>query len=95
MEWESPPRPAELTESRLIGAILDGFADHAAVTVIEDRAAAIAWAISAAADNDVVLLAGKGHESYQIIGGERHRFSDYGIAAASLAARERRAEEGE
>jgi len=79
----------------IIGAILDGFADHAAVTVIEDRAAAIAWAISAAADNDVVLLAGKGHESYQIIGGERHRFSDYGIAAASLAARERRAEEGE
>ncbi len=42
-----------------------------------------------------MLLAGKGHENYQLIGDERRDFSDYGVAAASLAARKGRAEEGE
>ena len=42
-----------------------------------------------------MLLAGKGHENYQLIGSERRDFSDYGVAAASLAAREDRGEGGE
>ena len=77
---------------RIIAAILEGLADPASATVIEDRGAAIAWAISGACDADVVLLAGKGHENYQLIGGERRDFSDYGAAAASLAARANREE---
>jgi len=56
-------------------------------TVIEDRAAAIAWAIAAAAADDTVLIAGKGHESYQIIGDERLDFSDVQTAGAALHAR--------
>ena len=57
--------------------------------VIEDRAAAIGWAIANADDRDIVLIAGKGHENYQIIGTERLDFSDFGVAAATLdAARE-------
>ena len=71
----------------IIDDILRGLEDPAAATVIEDRGAAIAWAISRAGDGDAVLLAGKGHERYQLIGGERRDFSDYGAAAASLAAR--------
>lgn len=57
------------------------------VTIIEDRAAAIAWTIAAAAPTDVVLIAGKGHEDYQLIGDQRREFSDYAAASANLAAR--------
>jgi UDP-N-acetylmuramoyl-L-alanyl-D-glutamate--2,6-diaminopimelate ligase len=78
--------PRSEDPGQIIGAILDGTDNRAAATVIEDRAAAIGWAISSAAAGDVVLLAGKGHENYQLIGGERRDFSDYAVAAASLAA---------
>lgn len=55
--------------------------------VIEDRAAAILWAIKHAARNDVVLLAGKGHEDYQEIRGRKLPFLDADHAALALAAR--------
>lgn len=55
--------------------------------VIEDRAAAILWAIRHAAKNDVVLLAGKGHEPYQEIKGKKLPFLDADHAALALAAR--------
>jgi len=80
--------PRSEDPGQIIAAILGGIENRAAATVIEDRAAAIGWAISTAATGDVVLLAGKGHENYQLIGDERREFSDYAIAAASLAARE-------
>ena len=41
-----------------------------------DRASAISYAINNAASNEVVLIAGKGHEDYQIIGDERIDFCD-------------------
>jgi len=44
--------------------------------VIESRREAIAHAISLAGPGDLVLIAGKGHETYQIIGKERHHFDD-------------------
>ncbi len=44
--------------------------------VIEDRAAAIARAIDVAQPGDLVLVAGKGHENYQIVGTERRHFDD-------------------
>jgi len=80
---------------KIIEAILGGLEAADAATVIEDRGAAIAWAIGNAATDDVVLLAGKGHENYQYIGGERRDFSDYGAAAANLQARSGRGEGGE
>ncbi len=58
-----------------------------ALHVIEDRAAAILWAGRHAAKNDVVLLAGKGHESYQEIKGKKLPFLDIDHAALALAAR--------
>jgi UDP-N-acetylmuramoyl-L-alanyl-D-glutamate--2,6-diaminopimelate ligase len=58
-----------------------------ALHVIEDRAAAILWAGRHAAKNDVVLLAGKGHESYQEIKGKKLPFLDADHAALALAAR--------
>jgi UDP-N-acetylmuramoyl-L-alanyl-D-glutamate--2,6-diaminopimelate ligase len=51
-----------------------------------DRAAAIALAIRCAAPGDVVLIAGKGHEDYQIVGAEKRHFSDLEEARKALGA---------
>ncbi|HJV51920.1 MAG TPA: UDP-N-acetylmuramoyl-L-alanyl-D-glutamate--2,6-diaminopimelate ligase [Noviherbaspirillum sp.] len=58
-----------------------------ALQVIEDRASAILWAVRHAGKNDVVLLAGKGHEPYQEIKGKKLPFLDADHAALALAAR--------
>jgi UDP-N-acetylmuramyl-tripeptide synthetase len=52
-----------------------------------DRRAAIQRAIAAAQSGDVVLIAGKGHEDYQIIGTETIHFDDKEVAREALAAR--------
>lgn len=49
-----------------------------------DRARAIRWAISQAGPGDSVLIAGKGHETVQIIGGERRAFDDRRVCLAAL-----------
>ncbi len=54
------------------------------ITVIEDRSAAIAHAIAHASSYDIILLAGKGHEDYQDIGGVKRPFSDFIAAQAAL-----------
>lgn len=61
---------------------------HAARPVVmEARAAAIAHAVSQCTIRDVVLIAGKGHEDYQDMGGIKLPFSDVNEAAAALARR--------
>ena len=57
------------------------------VAVIEDRREAIAHAIGHADARDVVLLAGKGHETTQEVAGVKTTFSDLDEAAAALRAR--------
>jgi UDP-N-acetylmuramoyl-L-alanyl-D-glutamate--2,6-diaminopimelate ligase len=69
----------------IIAATLAGMDDNA--IAIEDRAAAIAYAIRKASAADVVLIAGKGHENHQLIGNRRLPFSDYDAARACLEAR--------
>ena len=78
------PRSESPTE--IIEQIVGGLANADRATVIEDRAAAIAWAIESAAADDFVLVAGKGHENYQLVGDERRDFSDFGVASVALAA---------
>jgi murE/murF fusion protein len=56
--------------------------------VIEARHDAIAHAVSQCANGDVILIAGKGHEDYQDIGGHKLPFSDVNEAAAALARRQ-------
>ena len=58
---------------------------HKRVTIIPDRREAIRNALSTAAEGDVVLIAGKGHEQYQLIGEVRHPFDDRKVAAEELA----------
>jgi UDP-N-acetylmuramoyl-L-alanyl-D-glutamate--2,6-diaminopimelate ligase len=60
---------------------------NAAPHTIEDRATAILWAVRHAEKKDVVLLAGKGHETYQEIKGKKLPFLDADHAALALAAR--------
>jgi UDP-N-acetylmuramoyl-L-alanyl-D-glutamate--2,6-diaminopimelate ligase len=55
--------------------------------LMADRAEAIARAIAAARPGDCVVIAGKGHENYQIIEGERHHFSDEEQALTALSRR--------
>lgn len=52
--------------------------------VVPDRHEAIARAIALAKPGDAVLIAGKGHEDYQIVGTEKHHFDDREVAAEEL-----------
>jgi UDP-N-acetylmuramoyl-L-alanyl-D-glutamate--2,6-diaminopimelate ligase len=78
--------PAGIIEQIIEGMKISN-AMHSAPHVIEDRAAAILYAVKHAARADVVLLAGKGHETYQEIKGRKLPFLDADHAALSLAAR--------
>jgi len=52
--------------------------------VVEDRAAAICWAIDNHQPGDVIILAGKGHEDYQIVGKEKRHMDEREIVAEHL-----------
>ncbi|MBC5765489.1 UDP-N-acetylmuramoyl-L-alanyl-D-glutamate--2,6-diaminopimelate ligase [Ramlibacter albus] len=71
----------------IISQVLLGLSHHECVEVQSDRARAIAETVAAAAPEDVVLIAGKGHEDYQEIAGVKHPFSDQQHARAALEAR--------
>lgn len=79
--------PRQETPESIIEQILAGLADRARAQVQADRARAIAETLAQAACGDVVLLAGKGHETTQEIAGARLPFSDRAQAEAALAAR--------
>lgn len=55
-----------------------------------DRVEAIGWAIDNAATGDVILLAGKGHEDYQVVGHEKHHMDEREIVADCLLKRKNR-----
>ena len=76
--------PRTESPQQIIDHILQGTGRE--VIVDSDRRAAIRQAIFTADKNDVVLIAGKGHEDYQILGAQRLPFSDQ--AEARLALRE-------
>ena len=71
----------------IIAQILLGMSRSPCVSVEPDRAQAILHAITNAASNDVVLLAGKGHEETQEVAGEKRPFSDRLHARQALASR--------
>lgn len=74
----------------IIEEILAGFPlGFSAFHTEPDRRAAIRWTINEARPGDCVLIAGKGHEPYQIIGTERFEFDDREIVKTFLAERPR------
>ena len=70
----------------IIAQIMDGVRGATNVTVEADRRRAVEAALTMAKAGDTVLLAGKGHEAYQIVGDERIPFSDAQVAAEVLGA---------
>ena len=71
----------------IAAAILAGMPQSDGVELIHDRAAAISHAIASADVRDVVLIAGKGAERFQIVGAERRPFSDFERAQDALKGR--------
>ncbi len=69
----------------IIDMVAEGAGDGA--IRITDRRAAIEHAIGAARTGDVVVIAGKGHETYQEVNGEKHPFDDRDVAREALGAR--------
>lgn len=72
---------------RILDDVVAGIPAGTELVVEGDRAAAIAAAIAAAAPEDLVLIAGKGHEDYQILGTTKVHFDDREEAARALMAR--------
>lgn len=68
---------------RIIDDVIKGFAS-ADYKVLQDRKEAIEYAIANSLPGDVVVIAGKGHEDYQIIGDKTYSFSDQNVARLAL-----------
>lgn len=68
--------PRTESPTHITNAILSGMREPAAASVIHDRRSAICHALSQAQRGDIVLIAGKGAEDYQIVGTERRPCSD-------------------
>jgi UDP-N-acetylmuramoyl-L-alanyl-D-glutamate--2,6-diaminopimelate ligase len=73
--------------ARIVADIMAGVAGGAPVIVEHNRAMAIRMALQRSSSDDVVLVAGKGHEDYQIYGKERRPFVDQAIVTAALEGR--------
>ncbi len=73
--------------SDIIAEIMKGVPSGAACEVIPDRAEAIEYAIMNATPKDVIVLAGKGHESYEDVGGVKRGFDERKIVAAAVEKR--------
>ena len=89
--WITSDNPRSEEPAAICAEIEAGFlaapgrraADHA---VVVDRREAIEAALAAAEPGDVVVIAGKGHEDYQIVGAERRHFDDREAVRAWVAA---------
>jgi UDP-N-acetylmuramoyl-L-alanyl-D-glutamate--2,6-diaminopimelate ligase len=79
--------PARIIEEIQRGITPDTRRDAGQLLTIADRGAAIAKAIETAKPGDLVLIAGKGHEKYQVIGDRTLPFDDTAVARGALARR--------
>jgi len=88
------PRSEE--PSSIISEIVSGIKEKSKVLVVPDRKEAIWKALSLKGEDDSVVIAGKGHEEYQVVGNRKLKFSDrlvvkefYGRSGAGLSSRRR------
>ena len=79
--------PAQIIEEVMRGAEPETRQSGARVVTVVERGDAIRRAVAEAAAGDVVLIAGKGHEKYQVIGGTSFPFDDVAVARDALGAR--------
>jgi UDP-N-acetylmuramoyl-L-alanyl-D-glutamate--2,6-diaminopimelate ligase len=76
--------PTIITEA-IVEGLNQANLKHANWVVMPDRAEAIRHALASARKGDAVLIAGKGHEDYQILGDKRIHFDDREVAREALA----------
>jgi UDP-N-acetylmuramoyl-L-alanyl-D-glutamate--2,6-diaminopimelate ligase len=70
----------------IIADIRSGIARHPDLRIVHEREQAIAGAIAAARSGDIVLVAGKGHETTQLAGSESRQFDDRAVVRHALEA---------
>lgn len=68
--------PRTEDRNRIFADIEKGFTKQSKYLIIKDRADAITEAVKMSDTNDIILIAGKGHEEYQIIGTQKIHFND-------------------
>ena len=76
--------PRNEVPEKIVAEILAGMQEPDKACVVHSRQAAIEYALSQAGDEDLVVIAGKGHEQEQIIGNERRPFSDRHLVSRIL-----------
>lgn len=76
--------PRDEEPSEIIREVYEGIEDKSRVYVEEDRRKAIILAVDMAEDGDIVVVAGKGHETYQEIKGRRYPFADSDVVKEVL-----------
>lgn len=85
--WVTSDNPRSENPQAIIDEVMQGFTDSQSAVEVIGRADAIDHIIAQASPNDIVLIAGKGHEDYQEINGERLPFSDQKQALSALLAK--------
>jgi UDP-N-acetylmuramoyl-L-alanyl-D-glutamate--2,6-diaminopimelate ligase len=76
--------PRNESPEKIVAEILAGMQQADRASVVHNRQAAIEYALSQAAPEDLVVIAGKGHEQEQIVGNERRPFSDRHVVSRLL-----------
>jgi UDP-N-acetylmuramoyl-L-alanyl-D-glutamate--2,6-diaminopimelate ligase len=76
--------PRTESSTAIIEQIVAGMRDREAAQVVPDRAEAIRFALGEADAGDVIVVAGKGHEDYQVVGNETRAYSDRDTVLACL-----------
>jgi UDP-N-acetylmuramoyl-L-alanyl-D-glutamate--2,6-diaminopimelate ligase len=79
--------PRTENPQQILADVVEGLPSSTDRVVEGDRAAAIAAAVAEARPGDLVLIAGKGHEDYQILGTEKVHFDDREEAEKALRSR--------
>lgn len=89
--WATSDNPRTESPEAIVDAMLAGVRSNSQVELhrVVDRAEAIAHAVGHAATDDLILIAGKGHEDYQVLGVEKIHFDDREHAHAALQNRAR------
>ncbi|WP_102347031.1 UDP-N-acetylmuramoyl-L-alanyl-D-glutamate--2,6-diaminopimelate ligase [Bacillus sp. Marseille-P3661] len=81
--------PRSEDPNQILKDMESGVANGDRYVIIEDRKIAIEYAIKKAQINDVILIAGKGHETYQIIGKDVYDFDDREVAKQAIKERDK------
>jgi UDP-N-acetylmuramoyl-L-alanyl-D-glutamate--2,6-diaminopimelate ligase len=76
--------PRTENPQQILDDVVEGIPSGTALTVTLDRAEAISGAIKNAGSQDLLVIAGKGHEDYQILGTQKVHFDDREQALKAL-----------